>query len=209
MTSSTSTDAEIVNHVLSNKDDYYRLLNIQKSATEDEVKKAYKKLALKLHPDKNKHPKAEEAFKHVSTAHQTLSDKEKRRIYDRHGQQGVQQHESYGNNNNNNFPFAGAGGNPFAGGASSGMSFNGQEVNLDDFIQEILKTFGTHSSTNEENFNQQKSKKKKPPSASSSMITVSGVFQFLIVLVIMVTSISFIVLVAVIRKLSNFFVKKS
>ena len=98
-----SEDERIVMHVISKREDYYALLSVSKTATEDEIKKAYKKLALKLHPDKNRHPKAEEAFKHVSTAHQTLSDKEKRRIYDRHGQQGVQQHESYGNNNKPKF----------------------------------------------------------------------------------------------------------
>lgn len=87
-------DHKIVMHVLSKKEDYYAILNIQKSATEDEVKRAYKKMALKLHPDKNKHPKAEEAFKHVSSAHTTLADAEKRRIYDRHGASGVQAHES-------------------------------------------------------------------------------------------------------------------
>lgn len=92
----TKEDIEIVTHVLNNKEDYYSILKITRTATEEEIKKAYKKLALRLHPDKNKHSKAEEAFKHVSTAHVTLCDKEKRAVYDRHGKEGVQAHESGG-----------------------------------------------------------------------------------------------------------------
>lgn len=97
MATATREDVEIVTHVLNNKEDYYSILKITKTATEEEVKKAYKKLALRLHPDKNKHAKAEEAFKHVSAAHTTLCDQEKRRVYDRHGTAGVQAHESGAN----------------------------------------------------------------------------------------------------------------
>ena len=53
-----------------------------KSATADEIKKAYRKLALQLHPDKNKQPLAEEAFKKVEEAHRTLADRRLRAEYD-------------------------------------------------------------------------------------------------------------------------------
>lgn len=72
--------------------DYYKVLGVEKSATDDELKKAYRKLAMKYHPDKNKGDKAAEAkFKEVSEAYAVLSDKEKRRQYDEFGANGFQQ----------------------------------------------------------------------------------------------------------------------
>ena len=70
--------------------DFYKVLNIPKAATVDEVKKAYRKLALKYHPDKNKGSKeAEEKFKEVAEAYEALSDPQKREIYDRYGEEGL------------------------------------------------------------------------------------------------------------------------
>lgn len=66
--------------------DYYKILGISKDATDDEIKKAYRKLALKYHPDKNKSPGAEERFKEVAEAYEVLSDKKKRDIYDKYGE---------------------------------------------------------------------------------------------------------------------------
>jgi curved DNA-binding protein len=63
--------------------DYYKILGIEKSATKDEIKKAYRKLALKYHPDRNPNDKAaEEKFKEITEAHEVLSDPEKREKYD-------------------------------------------------------------------------------------------------------------------------------
>ena len=69
--------------------DYYKILGINKSASDDDIKKAYRKLALKYHPDKNKAPGAEERFKEVAEAYEVLSDKKKRDIYDIHGEEGL------------------------------------------------------------------------------------------------------------------------
>eukprot|EP00794_Sanderia_malayensis_P000182 gene182-795_t len=69
--------------------DYYSVLNVPKSASNDEIKKAYRKLALKFHPDKNKSPEAEEKFKEVAEAYEALIDPEKREIYDRYGEEGL------------------------------------------------------------------------------------------------------------------------
>ncbi|KAI8136709.1 DnaJ domain-containing protein [Fennellomyces sp. T-0311] len=62
--------------------DYYEVLEISESATSDEVRKAYRKLALKFHPDKNNEPGAAEKFKEISHAYEILSDPERRQTYD-------------------------------------------------------------------------------------------------------------------------------
>ena len=55
--------------------DYYRILGISRGATQDDIKKAYKKMALKFHPDKNKDPGAEDKFKEIAEAYEVLSDR--------------------------------------------------------------------------------------------------------------------------------------
>ncbi|KAH8246217.1 hypothetical protein KR038_005215 [Drosophila bunnanda] len=69
--------------------DFYKILGIDKKATDDEIKKAYRKLALKYHPDKNKSPQAEERFKEIAEAYEVLSDKKKRDIFDKYGEDGL------------------------------------------------------------------------------------------------------------------------
>ena len=72
--------------------DYYKLLGVSKTATADEIKKAYRKLALKYHPDRNPDNKqAEEKFKKISEAYAVLSDQEKRQQYDTYGSADFQQ----------------------------------------------------------------------------------------------------------------------
>jgi molecular chaperone DnaJ len=72
------------------KKDYYEILGVSRSATKDEIKKAYRKLALKYHPDKNPDNKeAEEHFKEVNEAYEVLSNDDKRRRYDQFGHAGV------------------------------------------------------------------------------------------------------------------------
>ena len=69
--------------------DYYKILGILKGASDDDVRKAYRKMALKFHPDKNKSAGAEEKFKEIAEAYEVLSDKRKREIYDKYGEEGL------------------------------------------------------------------------------------------------------------------------
>jgi molecular chaperone DnaJ len=72
------------------KRDYYEILEVPREASEEEIKKAYRKQAMKYHPDKNPGNKeSEERFKEAAEAYEVLSDKEKRQIYDQYGQEGL------------------------------------------------------------------------------------------------------------------------
>ncbi|GFQ02261.1 chaperone protein dnaj [Phtheirospermum japonicum] len=69
--------------------DYYKVLNVSKNATLQEIKAAYRSLARKYHPDMNKGPGAEEKFKEIAAAYEVLSDSEKKSLYDRFGEEGL------------------------------------------------------------------------------------------------------------------------
>ncbi|KAH9872790.1 hypothetical protein J1614_005184 [Plenodomus biglobosus] len=137
----------------------YDYLGISSTATQDEIKKAYRKAALKWHPDKNKdNPQASEKFKECSQAYEILSDPEKRKTYDQYGLEfllrgGVPQPE--GDAAPGGMPFGGGGGGfPFAqsggmpggtrsfhfstGGGGNGFNFS----NADDIFSEFLRSSG-------------------------------------------------------------------
>lgn len=97
---------------MATKRDYYEILGVKKDATKADIKSAYRKAALKWHPDKNPDNKkeAEEKFKEINEAYQVLSDEQKRKTYDQFG------HAAFD-------PSGGMGGNPFAGGFRQGGPF--------------------------------------------------------------------------------------
>ncbi|MGB0651892.1 MAG: molecular chaperone DnaJ [Thermoplasmatota archaeon] len=76
------------------KRDYYEVLGVEKGAEKDVIKRAYRKLAVKYHPDRNQEPDAEERFKEISEAYAVLSDAEKRQRYDQFGHAGIDQQYS-------------------------------------------------------------------------------------------------------------------
>lgn len=96
------------------KRDYYEILGVSKSATPEEIKKAYRKVAIKYHPDKNPDdPSAEEKFKEAAEAYEVLSNPEKRQRYDHYGHQGV-----------------------------GGGGFSGGGMNMDDIFSQFGDIFG-------------------------------------------------------------------
>jgi curved DNA-binding protein len=112
-------------------EDYYQILGVKKSASGEEIKKAYRKLAMKYHPDHTKGDKAsEEKFKKISEAYAVLSDKEKRKEYDTFGAEGFRQRFSQedifrGFDFGDIFREFGFGGDFFSGrGRGGGMRFN-------------------------------------------------------------------------------------
>src|SRR3972149_332325 len=72
------------------KADYYDVLGVPRSASADDVKRAFRKLAMQYHPDRNREPEAEDRFKEINEAYEVLSDSERRTAYDRFGHAGVE-----------------------------------------------------------------------------------------------------------------------
>src|SRR5690242_18925983 len=105
-------------NTMSSKRDYYEILGVNKNSTQDEIKKAYRKVAMKFHPDRNPGDHtAEEKFKEAAEAYEILSDSDKRAQYDRFG------HSAFG---------------PSRGGSG----FSGQGMNMDEIFRQFGDIFG-------------------------------------------------------------------
>ncbi|GAC97044.1 hypothetical protein PHSY_004628 [Pseudozyma hubeiensis SY62] len=117
----TQAQMEVVTRIKKAGADFYQVLGVEKTVDENGIKKAYKKLALQLHPDKNGAPGADEAFKSVSKAFTILTDADKRAAYDRYGgdpdnARSAAGAAAAGHGN----PFGGMRGTPFRGGGMYG-----------------------------------------------------------------------------------------
>ena len=140
--------------------DYYKVLGVEKSATQDEIRKAYRKQAKKYHPDINKDdPQAKERFQEINEANEVLGDPEKRKKYDeygenwRHADEFEAQRRQYRNTANGNFDFGGFGG--FG-------DFSGNEGNASGFSDFFEQLFGS-------GFNHRQPKKGKDLQATLSI----------------------------------------
>lgn len=128
--------------------DYYSILGVQRDADEETLKKAYRKLALKWHPDRNPNDKAnaEKKFKEISEAYDVLSDKDKRAVYDQYGEEGLK--AGGGAPPPNGFPFGASGtegmrggrfggaGGPFVFTTSSGRGYRPRQA--EDIFREFF-----------------------------------------------------------------------
>lgn len=120
--------------------DYYGILGVSKTATADEIKKAYRKLALQYHPDRNKTKEGEAKFKEVTKAYEVLGNQEKRTQYDQFGHAAFEQGAGQG-------PFGGGAGGPFGGfGGQQGpfsysYSSNGQGFDFGSDPFDIFEQF--------------------------------------------------------------------
>ncbi|KAF8389017.1 hypothetical protein HHK36_025702 [Tetracentron sinense] len=112
--------------------DYYNILKVDRNATDDDLKKSYRRLAMKWHPDKNPNSKkeAEAKFKQISEAYEVLSDPHKRAVYDQYGEEGLKGIPPPGTSGS-------GGGSPFGNGSSSGSNgFNPR--NAEDIFAEFF-----------------------------------------------------------------------
>ncbi|KAG2259383.1 hypothetical protein Bca52824_078677 [Brassica carinata] len=110
--------------------DYYNVLQVDRNASEDDLKKAYRKLAMKWHPDKNPNNKkdAEAKFKQISEAYEVLSDPQKKAVYDQYGEEGLK----------GNVPPPGAGGATYFSTGDGPTSFRFNPRNADDIFAEFF-----------------------------------------------------------------------
>ncbi|KAJ9477528.1 J domain-containing protein [Pseudozyma hubeiensis] len=125
----TQAQMEVVTRIKKAGADFYQVLGVEKTVDENGIKKAYKKLALQLHPDKNGAPGADEAFKSVSKAFTILTDADKRAAYDRYGgdpdnARSAAGAAAAGHGN----PFGGMRGTPFRGGGMYGEEIDPNDL---------------------------------------------------------------------------------
>lgn len=133
--------------------DYYKVLGVDKNATQDDIKKAYRKLARKYHPDLNPNdPSAKERFQQLNEANEVLSDPEKRKKYDaygehwKHADEFEAQQQAYrarqGANGQQTYWYS-TDGEHFTGNFGDGQGFSGNAEGFSDFFEELFGHRGT------------------------------------------------------------------
>lgn len=120
--------------------DYYKILGVEKGASQDEIKSAYKKLAKKYHPDLNKEPEAVDKFKEINEAADVLGDEQKRSQYDQFGTAGSQQHGGFDPRDFQNFDINDIFENVFQGFGFGGFKQRGGNRSGKDLVAKISVT---------------------------------------------------------------------
>ncbi len=135
-----------------NKKDYYEVLGVSKNATDEEIKRAFRKLAKEYHPD-NKQTGDEAKFKEVGEAYAILSDPNKRKQYDQFG------HQAFTNNGGANY-----------------SGFSAEDIDLSDIIDELFRGSGFHGFSNFGNFGGSQSSK-RPRKGEDSLVNINLTFE--------------------------------
>lgn len=127
-----------------NVKDYYKILGVEKTATAEQIKKAYRKLAIKYHPDKNPNDKtAEEKFKEISEAYEVLEDPEKRKKYDQFGENWKQYEQHGGKAENFDWSQWSSGGSQYSSGNMNDFfGGNGGEHDFSSFFETLFGQSG-------------------------------------------------------------------
>lgn len=124
--------------------DYYKILGVDKSASQEDIRKAFKKLARKHHPDLNPNdPDAKRRFQEINEANEVLGDPEKRKKYDQYGEH-WQHADQFEAQQQYRQQYGGAGGGAYW--SSSGGSFSGDEGEFSDFFESLFGSRGGHRS---------------------------------------------------------------
>jgi len=150
--------------------DYYKILDIERSATQAEIKKAYRKLARKYHPDVSKVANAEERFKEVNEAYEVLSDEDKRKQYDTLG-------ANWKNGQNFDPPPGWSGGfdfNQFTQGAHSAAGGTGGGAGFSDFFESL---FGGAGGFQQGGYSQQQQYRKPPAETMILNVDLEDIFS--------------------------------
>ncbi|XP_018610141.2 dnaJ homolog subfamily B member 1-like [Scleropages formosus] len=168
--------------------DYYRVLGVASCASEEDIRKAYRRQALKLHPDKNRSPGAEEAFKEIAEAYDVLSDAKKRGIYDLYGEEGLKGSSGGGESSDADFSYS-FHGDPHAifselfGGRSPFEHFFGKGMDNDLDVGDPFEGFGIggfpgfQSSFKTQPAHRARRKKKDPPVVHNLQVSLEEVFS--------------------------------
>merc|ERR1739848_284966 len=131
--------------------DYYAILGVSKSASDADLKKAYRKLAIKYHPDKNKSSEAEEKFKEIGLAYEVLKDPKKRKLYDQFGEAGLQNGGGGGGSGPGGMPDFGGFGGPGFTFSSAGFGPGGGFDPFSTFSSVFGDNFNIHNHNHNSN----------------------------------------------------------
>ncbi|XP_016115522.1 dnaJ homolog subfamily B member 1-like [Sinocyclocheilus grahami] len=166
--------------------DYYSVLGIQQGASDDEIKKAYRKQALRYHPDKNKSPGAEDKFKQIAEAYDVLSDQKKKDVYDRFGEEGLKGGIPGGGGGGGNFTYTFQGDphamfTEFFGGRNTFGQFFGRNGCMEEDMEtdDPFASFGMGSfprSFNTRSHGGRLEKKQDPPVTHDLRVSLDEVF---------------------------------